>query len=178
MSSILSAQGFQDPKEGKAVVYIVRVTNEGGPEAFKFFHNDKYIGAFRGKDYVRYECDPGEHLFWVSFDNKFFITADFEEGGVYLIQVDIDKIKASYTGSERVKLIPLTFYNVDIFARAKKMIKGKAPSYTSKSDIDEMNKELSGFITETLLLYEGEWKHEIFYDHISADMATPPDELK
>ena len=64
------SQGFQPPAEGKAVIYFTRVTLYGKPVDFEFFHQDQYIGAFKGDEYMRYECDPGTHLFWASSENK------------------------------------------------------------------------------------------------------------
>ena len=70
ISVSLSAQGFQPPAEGKAAVYIVRVSAYGGAVSFEYFHGDKYIGIFKGVNYLRYECDPGANLFWASSARK------------------------------------------------------------------------------------------------------------
>src|SRR5688572_4466904 len=88
-SSSVFAKGFQPPAKGKAVVYFVRVTSWGGSSSFEFFHQNKYIGVFKKVNYLRYECDPGEQLFWASTENKEFITADLKEGGSYIIIVDV-----------------------------------------------------------------------------------------
>ncbi len=169
----VSAQGFQPPAEGKAVVYFARVTVYGKPTAFEFFHQDKYIGAFKGSQYMRYECDPGEQLFWASSENKEFITADVEAGKTYIVMVDVimGVMKA------HVGLTPISTNNSEEFERAKSLINKKPPTITSEEKIAKMNKKLAKFITEKLEMYESTWKNEKNFKHLSADMAIPDDQL-
>ena len=88
-SSTSFAQGFQPPSKGKAVVYFARVTKYGKKAKFEYFHQDKYIGVFKGQNYLRYECDPGQNLLWVSTENKEFVTADLKEGETYIVIVNV-----------------------------------------------------------------------------------------
>ena len=113
--SSLFAQGFQPPSEGKAVVYFTRVSSFGALVSFEYFHQDKYIGVFKGKNYLRYECNPGENLLWASSENKEFLTADLKAGGTYIVMVNI----AMGVGKARVDLEPVTPTNKDEFERAK-----------------------------------------------------------
>lgn len=169
----VSAQGFQPPAEGKAVVYFARVTVYGKPTAFEFFHQDKYIGAFKGSQYMRYECDPGEQLFWASSENKEFITADVEAGKIYIVMVDVimGVMKA------HVGLTPISANNSEEFERAKSLINKKPPTITPEEKIAKMNKKLAKFITAKLEMYESTWKNEKNFKHLSADMAIPDDQL-
>src|SRR5512137_2312618 len=82
--STILAQGFKPPSPGKAVVYFCRYTKFGFAVSFEYFHNDKYFGIAKGQNVVRYECDPGQQLFWLSTENKEFVTADLKEGGSYI----------------------------------------------------------------------------------------------
>ncbi len=170
----LFAQGFQPPTEGKSVVYFVRVSGYGGAVSFEYFHQDKYIGVFKGKNYMRYECEPGEQLFWASSENKEFITADLKEGGTYIVIVNI--IMGAWKA--RVGLSPLSVNDKDLFERAKKLINKKEPVITPVAKIEKMNKKLKKFISEKLKMYDEKWKNEKNFKHISADMAIPPDEMK
>ena len=138
----LNAQGFKPPSTGKSVVYIVRVTDNGITTSFEYFHQDKYIGIFKGKNYMRYECNPGKNLFWASSENKEFITADLKEGGTYILIVDV------YTGAikYRVGLIPITEKDTDLFEQARKLINSRPPVVTPESKIKLMNFELADFI--------------------------------
>jgi hypothetical protein len=167
--STLFAQGFKAPAEGKAVVYFARVSNYGFKISFEYFHENKYIGAFKGENYLRYECNPGENLFWASSENKEFITGDLKAGGTYIVVVDI--IMGAWKA--RVGFDTLTVNNKELFERAKKLINEKAPSVTSDEKIQEMNKKLEGFIAEKLQLYNDQWKTEKNFKRITSDMAIP-----
>lgn len=166
-----SAQGFQPPTEGKAVVYFVRVTKYGKPTSFEFFHQDKYIGVFKGDQYMKYECDPGSHLFWASSENKEFITAELEAGKSYIIMVNVimGMMKA------KVGLAPLDFNDEEVWERVKKLVNKDAPIVTPEAKIEKMNKKLSKFIVEKLELYETKWKNERNFRHV--DTPIPEDKL-
>lgn len=56
-------QGFTPPAEGNAAVYFVRVSSYGGAVSFEYFHNEEFIGVFKGKNYIRYECPAGKTSF-------------------------------------------------------------------------------------------------------------------
>src|SRR4030042_2771508 len=135
--SSLFAQGFQPPSPGKAVVYFVRVTSYGYAVSFEYFHNDKYIGVFKGKNYMRYECDPGEQLIWASSENKEFVTCDLKAGGTYILQVDVimGAMKA------RVGFTTFDVSDNERFDRAKALIMKEAPVVTPQDKIDATNKK-------------------------------------
>jgi hypothetical protein len=169
------AQGFQPPTEGKAVVYFTRVTLYGKPVEFEFFHQDKYIGAFKGDEYIRYECDPGTQLFWASSENKEFLTAELEEGKIYIVMVDVimGVMKA------HVGLTPVTIDKVEDVHKVKLLVAKKAASNTPEAKIEKMNKKLSEkFIPKQLEMYESTWKTERNYKHLSAEMAIPIESLQ
>jgi hypothetical protein len=167
-SSNSFAKGFQPPSKGKAVVYFTRVTKYAAVTSFEYFHKDKYIGVFKGQNYMRYECDPGQNLFWVSTENKEFITADLKEGESYIVIVDVTMgvMKA------RVGLTPITEKDIE-FERAKEIILSKDPIITPEEKIAKMNVQLTDFINEKLTLYETEWKLTNNFKHISPEMAIP-----
>jgi hypothetical protein len=172
--SSLFAQGFQPPSEGKAVVYIVRVSSYGGATSFEYFHQDKYIGIFKGVNYLRYECDPGAHLFWASSENKEFITADLEAGKTYVILVDI--IMGMWKA--QVGLRPVTVNDAELFERVKKVVTSRKETITPQEKIDAMNEKLKDFIPEQLNKYETQWKGNHNYKHISAEMFIPEESMK
>ncbi len=81
------AQEFIPPAKGKSVIYFVRM--EAGVFSmadFYFFDTDKLIGYFHGAKYIRYECEPGEHMFWARSENRDFITANLLKDKIYLIE--------------------------------------------------------------------------------------------
>lgn len=167
------AQGFQPPADGKAVVYFTRVTVYGKPTSFEYFHQDKYIGAFKGSQYMRYECEPGTQLFWASSENKEFITAEVEAGKTYIVMVDVimGVMKA------HVGLTPISVDNSEELERAKALVNKKPPTITPDEKIAKMNKKLAKFIKQKLEIYESTWKNEKNFKHLSADMAIPEDQL-
>lgn len=170
----ISAKGFHPPSEGKAVIYFVRVTGYGALISFEYFHQDKYIGIFKGKNYMRYECDPGEQLLWASSENKEFITANLEAGKTYIVMVDV--LMGAWKA--RVGLRPISVKDEQDFVKAKRLINKKKPAITSDEIIDEMNIRLKDFIAKKLRTYEDVWKLEKNFNHISSDMAIPEEAMK
>jgi len=168
------SQGFQPPSQEKAVVYFVRVTKYGKAVSFEFFHNDKYIGAFKGKNYMRYECDAGEQLFWASSENREFLAADLKEGGTYIVIVDV--IMGFWKG--HVGLTPIDENSTELFEQAKKLVLSKAPVEISQQELDKKNRKLADFIPKELKHYEEVTKDKYDFKHISPDMDIPEDMLK
>lgn len=103
--------------------------------SFEYFHQDKYIDIFKGKNYLRYECDPGQNLFWASSENKEFITADLKEGGTYIVIVNIEM----GAWKTRVGLAPVTVKDTELFERAKELNLKEAPDVKSEEKIISMN---------------------------------------
>lgn len=86
-SAQLQAQSLATPSEGKALVYFIRSAGTGALVNFKYFDGEKYLGKFSGMNYFLYECDPGEHVFWVTSENRQFIEADLLPNKVYMVEV-------------------------------------------------------------------------------------------
>ena len=172
--SSISAQGFQPPSKGNAVIYFVRVSSMGNPMNFQYFHQDKYIGEFKGKNYMRYECNPGEQLLWASSENKEFMTADFREGETYIVIVDV----IIGVWKAHVGLRPISVGNNEIFEKAKKLILQEPPMITPEAKIEKMNLKLKDFIAAQLKMYDEKWKNERNFKNLSADMAIPADAMK
>jgi hypothetical protein len=172
-SASMLAQGFQAPSAGKSVVYIVRVSSYGFAVSFEYFHNDKYIGAFKGKNYMRYECDPGQQLLWISSENKEFIECDLKEGGTYIVLVYI----IPGVWKARMESSPISASD-ERFEEAKAFIKSEPPVTTPQEKIDAMNKKLEGFIQDQLKRYNAEIKGIKEVDKITADMALPEEAMK
>ncbi|MCF8373209.1 MAG: hypothetical protein K9H64_16440 [Bacteroidales bacterium] len=170
----ISAKGFHPPSEGKAVIYFVRVTPYGALISFEYFHQDRYIGIFKGKNYMRYECDPGEQLLWASSENKEFITTNLEAGKTYIVMVDV--LMGAWKA--RVGLRPISVKDEQDFVKAKRLINKKEPAVTSEEKIEEMNIRLKDFIAKKLQMYEEVWKLEKDFNHISSDMAIPAEAMK
>ena len=85
----------------KAVVYIGKLNAfVGGAWPFHFFADDQYLARVKGKKYVRYECEPGTHIFWVAAQaRRTFVKAELEAGHSYALYAKLT------AGAE---LIPIT----------------------------------------------------------------------
>ncbi len=80
-------QEFQRPAEGKSLVYFTRYGGALALIDFRYFDGQKYLGRVGGNNYFIYECDPGEHVFWVSAENNAFIKGNLKPNSTYVIEV-------------------------------------------------------------------------------------------
>ena len=175
VSEPVLSQGFTPPAEGNAVVYFVRVSKWGAAVSYEYFHNDKFIGVFKGKNYMRYECPEGENLLWASSEDKEFLRCNLKAGETYLVLVNIEM----GAWKARVGLEPLTIENED-FERAKELVLKQKPIVTPESKIQSTTKKLEkrGFIENIMERYENEWKDANNTKIVSADMFIPKEYLK
>jgi len=174
------AQGFIPPAEGNAVVYFTRVSSYGGAVSFEFFHGEEFIGIFKKKNYIRYEVEAGEHLFWASSENKQFVKANLEAGKTYIVLVNIKM------GAWKAQL-DLEPQDVADSAQEKELqrvielVNSKAPIITPQSVIDKTTKKLKsrGFVENIMERYENEWQYKAKYVKIiTANMFIPIEKLK
>lgn len=156
VSSFTSIRGFcqelKTPSEGKSLVYFVRSNGTGALINFKFFDGEKYLGKFNGMKYFIYECDPGEHLFWASSENRSFVEANLESGKVYLMEVrpTPGAIKAA------VKLIPVAPENVKSKKKIEKLIAKKEPFQMDSKDFSDEAEDLGFFISNSMKKYNSD----------------------
>jgi len=80
------AQAVEAAPADKAVVYFVRPNTLGALINFNFYDGDNLIARFNGGKYFRYECAPGEHVFWARSENRSFVEADLRAGEIYVIE--------------------------------------------------------------------------------------------
>ncbi len=168
------SQGFKPPADGNAVVYFVRVSNWGGATSFEYFHNQDFIGIFKGKNYMRYECPAGEHLFWASSEDKEFLRCDLKAGETYIVLINIEM----GAWKARVGLEPVTADNED-FDRVKELVYSKEPVVTPESKIRSTQAKLDdrGFTENIMDRYETEWIDGPNTKIISPDMFIPKEML-
>ena len=102
-SVLLNSQNLDSIPEDKSIVYFVRAKPLGILYNFTYFDGEKSIGRFNGLKYMKYECDPGKHLFWARSENKSYVEADLKPGKTYIIEAipRMGGIKPS------VKLVPV-----------------------------------------------------------------------
>jgi hypothetical protein len=171
-SQTMYSQGFKDPAPGKAAVYFVRVSSYVFAITFQYFNDDKYIGEFKGKNYMRVECNPGKQLLWISSENKEFIECDLKEGGSYVVLIYVlpGVMKA------RMESSPISSSD-ERFVEAKAIVNDEKGIETSPEKIAAMNKKLQKFITVQLDNYNTKIKGIKEVDTITPEMAIPAESL-
>jgi len=154
------------PAKGKAVVYFARPSAIGMLYNFNFFDKDKFIGKFHGTGYLRYECEPGEHVFWARAENSDFITAELEADKIYFVLAEPHMALATV----RVELRPVDPNNKKDESRVKKiakLINKKEPDVTSPEEIATEDKKKES-IASALKSYEENRKGKI--DRLTKEM--------
>ena len=91
------------PSEGKSVIYFIRSSNLGSLMNIRYFDEDKYLGKFNGRSYIRYECEPGNHIFWIKAENVNVLRANLEEGKVYLVETNA--ALGAFSAAAKFKLV-------------------------------------------------------------------------
>jgi len=90
-SLISVGQDIEPAPDDKTVVYFMNIPgfSTASISDIYYFDNETFIGICKGKNYFRYECEPGEHVFSVRERYPDFIEADIEAGKIYFIQVSV-----------------------------------------------------------------------------------------
>lgn len=155
-------QQIENPTEGKSLVYFARTSELGGLINFKYFDGDIYLGKFSGRNYMVYECDPGEHVFWSASENRSFVQADLEEGGTYIIIVrpKMGAVKSA------VKLIPISPGDTNWVGKFDKLI-SDLPAV--EPDLSDSN-EYDFFIKNGLEKYYKDLEKGKSFDKLTREM--------
>jgi hypothetical protein len=175
--NILSAQGFVKPSAGKAAIYFTRTVTYGANMLIDIFDGEEYIAYSIGKGYSVYECDPGNHIFWIAAENTDFITADMEAGKVYIAQVYV------FPGvmKGRVSLVPNSAIDkkIDGYNASLEVINGTKPKVM---DEKKFKARLDNFVKKkfTSVKMEGYKKNIEGTDipKITREMAVEQKEVK
>lgn len=175
--NISSAQGFEKPADGKAVIYFTRTVGFGSSQLIDIFDGGEYLTYMQGKGYWRYECDPGEHTIWIAAENTHWVSANVDAGEVYIAQIYV------YPGvmKSRCKLVPqsnkdeeLDGYNASIeLIKEWKPMQIKEKSFNKRKD-KFVKKE---FMTEKLEGYQSGVKGSDGEEHLSDDMNVSESEM-
>lgn len=126
-------QEFRTPTEGKSIVYFVRYGGAVALIDFKYFDGDKYLGKISGKNYFIYECEPGEHIFWLSAENREFIKGDLKQNATYVIEVR-PYMRAVMAGVELNQISPT---NKKALSSVKKVMEQNKPAVMKGLSDDE-----------------------------------------
>ena len=167
LAANIKAQDYQTPSPGKSMVYFVRTSGTGALINFKYFDGDKFLGKFNGMNCMTYECDPGEHTFWVAAENRRFVEADLQADKVYVVEVrpTMGAMKVA------VKLFPVEKENEKTVGKVAKLMNKKEPKLmlSSESEYDE-GKEFTFFIKNGLDKYSRDKQEGKQFPKLTSEM--------
>ena len=148
--AVAAKNEIEPPPDGKAVVYIGRMTGfVGRARPFHFFEGENYLARIKGKNFIRYVCDPGEHLFWVAAENRSFVKAELEAGRSYALFARLQM----GTWSARAELQPITDGS-EAWEEFRKLIVGKKPQKIDRAYIAKWEAGHPDYVRTAL----DEWK--------------------
>ncbi|WP_242084536.1 hypothetical protein [Aestuariivivens sediminis] len=148
-TAFMFSQNNKGVPSDKAIVYFTRASMIGGVINFTYFDGEKVIGRFNGPKYMIYECNPGEHLFWVRSENKSFVEANLKAGKMYVIDV-IPKMGAIKTS---VKLVPVDKNNYKM-KKIQKLLTKRGPEPFSESELNMLQEEMKDVIDRGMENYK------------------------
>lgn len=132
----------------KAIVYFTRASGLGALINFTYFDGEKVIGRFNGPKYMRYECEPGKHLFWARSENKSYVEAELEGGKIYIIDV-IPQIGGLKAG---VLLKPVD-KNKHKLKRIQKLLAKRNSEIFEKKELESLQLEMTTVILRGIEKY-------------------------
>ena len=119
------------PSEGKAVIYFLRTQSLGSLMNFRLFDKGQIIAKYKGKNYVRYECDPGESIFWIKAENVDFIETDLEAGKIYLVETNA--VMGAFSAGVKFKLVD--YSDEKQMKRINKLLEEKDPKTFTEEEL-------------------------------------------
>ena len=130
--STVYSQEFDSPSEGKSLVYFVRSSGTGAMINFKYFDGEKYLGKLNGVHYFKYECEPGEHVFWAAAENRDYLEGNLKANSTYLVEVrpTMGAMKAA------VRLHSVSPDNEKFMKKVSKIMSRRSASELNKTDED------------------------------------------
>lgn len=163
-------QGIKPAPKNKAVVYFVRPSSYGLLINFSYFDSTKFIGKFKGPNYIRYECEPGIHLFWARSENKDFIEADVEEGKIYFIEA------IPITGAIKagVQLVPINPRDPKVMKQVMNLVNKKPSESFTVEYLESETKNLQDLIVRGIDLYKKEKSEGEVFSRLDRTMYYKP----
>ncbi len=135
------------PTKGKAVIYLLRTKSLGSLMNFRFFKNNHYLGKFNGKNYLRYECEPGKNIFWVKAENIDFIKTNLAANRIYLVEVNA--IMGAFSAGVKFRIVD---YNDEKqMKRIHKLLASKDPKVFTQEQLLADEKKMNAIIQQGML---------------------------
>ena len=168
--------GYKPPTKGKALIEFLRVTHYGWNAGVKFFIGEEYYTTSYGVSRVRVEVDPGEYLFWITWDiNTDYLKATVEANQTYIVYIN-------FKGGlrNRLDLEPISPDNLAKLDRAKKVIAKHPPKVMTKTDFDKTVKKLERkkTVAKKMKLYKKKYENSNKTSILTPEFAIPKGFLK
>ena len=159
-------QNIKPAPVGKAVIYIVRPSSMGFAVNFSYFDGTKLIGKFNGPRYIRYECDPGYHLFWVRSENRDYVEADVDTGRIYFLEAipHMGALKAE------AQLIPLDLKNQKEMTKVMDLLAKKPSESFSVLEIEAETLKMQDAITKGMMKYKEDKDKGVVFERLEKNM--------
>ena len=140
--SQIESKKITPPSEGKTVIYFLRTSSLGALMNIRYFDSGKYLGKFNGRNYLRYECDPGEKTFWIKAENIDVLKANLEANKIYLVETNA--VMGGFSAGAKFKLID--FNKKSQVKRINKLLKKKdSKTFTEEELKEQLEKMKNAF---------------------------------
>jgi hypothetical protein len=165
-TSVCVCQNIALAPAEKAVIYFVRPSSLGFAINFSYFDSTKLIGKFNGPKYIRYECDPGNHLFWARSENKDFIEAEVEAGRIYFIEAipRMGALKAA------IELIPLNMKDQKEVKRVMDLLEKKPSESFTSLELEMETREMEDVIAKGMKKYREDKAKGVVFEKLEKSM--------
>jgi hypothetical protein len=160
------SQNIQPAPPDKAVVYFVRPSSLGFAVNFTYFDSTKLVGKFNAPRYIRYECDPGRHLFWARSENKDFVEAEVDAGRIYFLEAipHMGALKAA------VELKPLDLMNQKELKKVFDLLEKKPSETFTALDIEMETQNMLDVIARGMEKYKEDKAKGVVFEHLDRNM--------
>ncbi|HEX6914911.1 MAG TPA: hypothetical protein VF145_06700 [Chitinophagaceae bacterium] len=165
--SLCFSQEITPPPAGKAVVYFARVSQLGFAINFSYFDSTQLIAKFNGSGYFRYECEPGQHVFWARSENRSFVEANLDSGKIYFIEAvpTMGGLKAA------VDLTPINPATAEKrMAKILKLIGKQAAEDLPADDLAAEAKRMEDVVKRGWEKYQNDKANKENFPQLTADM--------
>lgn len=159
-----TTQSIDKPSEGKSLVYFLR-SGPGYLLNFRIYDKDKFLGAISGGNYLVYECEPGEHLFWATSENRDYIEASLLPNSVYVINAE-GQMGAFLAGVNLKPLNPNEFRDKKLFYQVVKNDTKHVFDYPTDNKSENIKKGLETYDnlkssnSNKIMILDTNWKFE------------------
>jgi hypothetical protein len=163
-------QNINPAPADKAVVYFTRTSSLGLAINFSYFDSTQLIGVFNGPKYIRYECEPGRHIFWARSENKDFVEANIEAGKIYFIEA-VPLMGAIKAG---VDLQPVYPDDAKMMKKILKLMEKRSSESFSAEELQSETVRLQDAITRGMAKYIEEKNKGSYIPQLMKDMNYVP----